>query len=57
MPHSSPNSSRCPTVGVKVKFLHSVWREHALAYATECSAGLDLRACIDEPELIIPAGG
>lgn len=57
MPHSLPNSSRCPTVGVKVKFLHSVWREHALAYATECSAGLDLRACIDEPKLVIPAGG
>jgi dUTP pyrophosphatase len=26
------------------------------AYATACSVGLDLRACIDEPEIVIPAG-
>lgn len=42
---------------VRVKFLHPVWTEHALEYATPHSAGLDLRACIDEPELVIPAGG
>ncbi len=28
-----------------------------LAYATPCSAGLDLRACFEEEEIIIPAGG
>ncbi len=51
------NQSSCPAVGVKVKFLHAVWREHTLAYATERSAGLDLRACIDAPGLTAPAGG
>ncbi len=44
-------------IDVRVKFLHPVWSEHALEYATPHSAGLDLRACIDEPELVIPAGG
>jgi len=31
--------------------------EGGLAYATQHSAGLDLRACFDDEELIIPAGG
>jgi len=53
----SNNTSQCPAVGVKVKFLHPVWQEHSLAYATEHSAGLDLRACIDAPELTVPVGG
>lgn len=42
---------------VRVRFLHPVWQEHALAYATNVSAGLDLRACIDSDTLAIPAGG
>jgi len=42
---------------VRVRFLHPVWQEHALAYATDHSAGLDLRACIDSETLEIPAGG
>ncbi|MUM78234.1 dUTP diphosphatase [Pseudodesulfovibrio sp. F-1] len=38
-------------IDVNVEFLHPVWEEHRLAYATELSAGLDLRACIDGDEL------
>jgi dUTP pyrophosphatase len=44
-------------IDVRVRFLHPVWQEHELAYGTALSAGLDLRACLDEPELEIPAGG
>jgi len=44
-------------IDVRVKYLHPVWQEHSLEYATTHSAGLDLRACIDEPELFIPADG
>ena len=42
---------------VKFRFLHPVWQEHECAYATEHSAGIDLRACIDAPSVTIPAGG
>ncbi len=42
---------------VKVKFLHPVWDENELAYATSTSAGLDLRACLDEEFLDIEPGG
>ncbi len=41
---------------VRVRYLHQVWQENTLAYATDHSAGLDLRACIDSPTLVIPAG-
>lgn len=44
------------TIPVNVKFLHKVWKEHDLAYATEFSAGVDLRACIDTEELEIGPG-
>jgi dUTP pyrophosphatase len=48
----------CPApLDVRVRFLHPVWSEHELAYATEHSAGLDLRACIDAERIDIPAGG
>ncbi|QJB57698.1 dUTP diphosphatase [Pseudodesulfovibrio sp. zrk46] len=43
-------------IDVNVKFLHEVWKENELAYATEHSAGLDLRACIDTEELEIGSG-
>ncbi len=43
-------------IDVNVKFLHNVWKEHSLAYATEHSAGLDLRACIDLEEIEIGPG-
>ncbi|MBA4357855.1 MAG: dUTP diphosphatase [Humidesulfovibrio sp.] len=44
-------------IDVHVRFLHPVWDEHRLEYATAFSAGLDLRACIDTERLEIPAGG
>lgn len=50
-------AGKAAQIDVRVKFLHPVWEEHALEYATTHSAGLDLRACFDEPELLIPAGG
>ena len=43
-------------IDVNVKFLHEVWKENQLAYATEHSAGLDLRACIDVDEIEIGPG-
>jgi len=43
-------------IDVNVKFLHEVWQENELAYATEHSAGLDLRACIDADEIEIGPG-
>lgn len=43
-------------IDVNVKFQHDVWNEHALEYATDHSAGLDLRACIDIDEISIPPG-
>jgi dUTP pyrophosphatase len=50
-----PSDQGC--LEVRVRYLHPVWTEHALAYATDVSAGLDLRACIDAETLDIPAGG
>jgi dUTP pyrophosphatase len=44
-------------IDVHVHFLHPVWDEHRLEYATDYSAGLDLRACLDVERLVIPAGG
>ncbi|WP_319466900.1 dUTP diphosphatase [uncultured Pseudodesulfovibrio sp.] len=43
-------------IDVNVKYLHEVWSENDLAYGTEYSAGLDLRACIDVDELEIGPG-
>jgi deoxyuridine 5''-triphosphate nucleotidohydrolase (EC 3.6.1.23) len=43
-------------IDVNVKFMHPVWDENPLAYATEFSAGLDLRACIDDEEIVIGPG-
>ena len=39
---------------IDVKVLDSRMRDQLPAYATQGSAGLDLRACIDEPLLIEP---
>ena len=41
---------------VKVKYLHPLAEEQPPAYSTPHSAGVDLRACIDEDEVEIPAG-
>ncbi|AMK11766.1 MAG: dUTP diphosphatase [Pseudodesulfovibrio sp.] len=43
-------------IDVNVKFLHPVWEENELAYATDHSAGLDLRACLDVEEIEIGPG-
>ena len=42
---------------VKVKYLHPLAEEFPPAYSTPHSAGFDLRACMDEDEVEIPAGG
>ncbi|BDQ32713.1 dUTP diphosphatase [Pseudodesulfovibrio portus] len=44
------------TIQVKMKFMHPVWEENELAYATDHSAGLDLRACIDDEFVEIGPG-
>jgi len=50
-------SGSLESLEVRVRFLHPVWKEHTLDYATATSAGLDLRACIEAISLEIPAGG
>ncbi len=45
--------------GVNILYLRdaaSLYGE-GLRYATEGSAGMDLRACMDDEEIVIPAGG
>ena len=54
MHHQS--TGHAPVIDVRVKYLHRVWRETPPAPATDHSAGMDLRACIDEA-LTIPPGG
>lgn len=44
-------------IDVKIKFLHEVWTEYQLDYSTSHSAGVDLRACLDEESIEIPVGG
>lgn len=39
---------------IDIKILDARMREHLPSYATSGSAGLDLRACIDEPMNILP---
>ena len=39
---------------IDLKILDERIREHLPAYATEGSAGMDLRACIDSPMIIAP---
>lgn len=41
---------------VKIKYLHPIWEEKQLEYATRCSAGVDLRACLDLDQLCIQPG-
>lgn len=44
-------------VPLKVKYLHPVWNEYPLEPATDGSAGIDLRAAIDDESVDIPPGG
>ncbi len=48
--------SKTCSIQVKIKFLHNVWKESKLNYATPSSAGLDLRACIDTDFIDIEPG-
>ena len=41
---------------VRVKILHPVWEEHPLEQATSGSAGVDLRAAMDQPSVDIAPG-
>lgn len=41
-------------IDVKFKILDKRIREHGIAYATQDSAGMDLRACIDQPLTLEP---
>lgn len=43
-------------IEVKIKILHPSAAEMPPAYSTPDSAGFDLRACIDQEEIEIPAG-
>lgn len=45
-----------PTIDVHYKILRDVLAETPPAYSTDGSAGFDLRACIDEESITIPAG-
>jgi dUTP pyrophosphatase len=44
------------SIEVKVKYLHPLWTEYPLQYATMYSAGLDIRACLDEDNLCLQPG-
>ncbi|BBD08032.1 dUTP diphosphatase [Desulfovibrio ferrophilus] len=44
-------------IEVNFKILHPLAAEMPPAYSTTGSAGFDLRACIDQDEIEIPAGG
>lgn len=43
-------------VRMKVKYLHPIWTEFPLEQATAGSAGIDLRAAMDEPSVDIAPG-
>jgi dUTP pyrophosphatase len=42
------------TLSIDYKILNPLIKDHIPAYASEGSAGLDLRACIDDPLIINP---
>ncbi|CCH47743.1 dUTP diphosphatase [Pseudodesulfovibrio piezophilus] len=43
-------------IDVDVKFIDDMWADYDLEYATEFSAGLDLRACLKSSEIEIAPG-
>lgn len=43
-------------IEIKVKYLHSLWTQHPLQYATSHSAGLDLRACLEQEDYELQPG-
>ncbi|MFP4392738.1 MAG: dUTP diphosphatase [Desulfohalobiaceae bacterium] len=44
------------SIEVKVKYLHPLWNQYPLQYATLYSAGLDLRACLEDESLCLQPG-
>ncbi len=44
------------TIEIKVKYLHALWAQHPLQYATSHSAGLDLRACLEQEDYELMPG-
>lgn len=44
------------SVQVNVRYLHTVWGESPLAYSTQDSVGLDLKACLDQDFLNLAPG-
>ncbi|MFW5487944.1 MAG: dUTP diphosphatase [Desulfovibrio sp.] len=55
MTHST-DFSQNNAIGVRVKYLHTAWEGQELETATSGSAGVDLRACIDQETLTIEPG-
>jgi len=46
----------CDPVTMRVKHLHPIWGEFPLEAATGGSAGIDLRAALDQPEATVAPG-
>lgn len=44
------------SIEVNIQYLHSVYRDNGLKYATEQSVGLDLRACLERQSCTILSG-
>lgn len=58
MPPAPPSAAPAPsTVEVKVKYLHPLLEDAPPRPGTPGSAGIDLRACMDQDVVDIPAGG
>lgn len=45
-----------PLLNVRYTVLHPLLEEFPPAYATDGAAALDLRACLDEPEILVEPG-
>lgn len=63
-PHAAPaggqtpeHPSLQPAIDVRVAFVRPLAKEFPPQAATPGSAGVDLRACLEAPETVIPAGG
>ncbi|MFP4167469.1 MAG: dUTP diphosphatase [Desulfonatronovibrionaceae bacterium] len=46
-----------PRIKVRIKYLRSKSGRLESSYATDHSAGVDLRAAVEKPEVILPPGG
>jgi len=50
------NPGSQPEVQVKIKILNPLLKEHPPAYSTPDAAGIDLRACMDQDEIVLTPG-